>query len=54
MLLNHAVPTAIMVHSMATMYRNREDEVAVLLFWEYIASALTLPFVMMAFLRIVV
>jgi predicted permease len=52
MLVTHATPTAIVVHSMATMLRNREDDMAAMLFWEYLASAITLPCLMALFLRI--
>ena len=33
MLLMWAVPTALMVHSVATMFQNKQDEVASMLFW---------------------
>ncbi|KAG2443954.1 hypothetical protein HXX76_002293 [Chlamydomonas incerta] len=43
MLVMHATPTAVLVHSMASIFNNAEDEVAVLLFWQYLASLVTLP-----------
>ncbi|PNW73583.1 hypothetical protein CHLRE_13g564850v5 [Chlamydomonas reinhardtii] len=43
MLVMHTTPTAVMVHSMASIFNNAEDEVAVLLFWQYLASLITLP-----------
>jgi hypothetical protein len=33
MMLIHAVPTALMLHGMATMHSDKEDEVATILFW---------------------
>ncbi len=85
MLLTHAVPTAIMVHSMSVMYMNAPDEVrarlrcvravrrgkrrprhhhltvcacvwpqvAALLFYEYLASAVTVPCMLAFFLHLV-
>ena len=32
-MMTHAVPTALMVHSVATMFGNKENEVAAILFW---------------------
>ncbi|GLC46287.1 hypothetical protein PLESTB_000995100 [Pleodorina starrii] len=43
MFIMHATPTAVLVHSMATIFSNAEDEVAALLFWQYIASLVSLP-----------
>ncbi|GIL56864.1 hypothetical protein Vafri_12158 [Volvox africanus] len=43
MLVMHATPTAVLVHSMATIFGNTEDEVAAMLFWQYVACLLTLP-----------
>ncbi|KXZ51198.1 hypothetical protein GPECTOR_13g685 [Gonium pectorale] len=43
MLVMHATPTAVLVHSMATIFSNAEDEVAALLFWQYAASLVSLP-----------
>ncbi|GAX80754.1 hypothetical protein CEUSTIGMA_g8189.t1 [Chlamydomonas eustigma] len=52
MLLTHAVPTALMLHGMATMYSDKEDEVANILFWQYLACVITLPICMSVFLSI--
>lgn len=38
-----ATPTAVLVHSLSLVHKNGEDEVSALLFYEYIAAALTLP-----------
>ncbi|KAG2498465.1 hypothetical protein HYH03_003719 [Edaphochlamys debaryana] len=43
MLAMHATPTAVLVHSMATLYGNAEDEVAALLFWQMVACLVTMP-----------
>jgi hypothetical protein len=34
---------AILVHSLASVHHNGEDEVSALLFWEYLACIVTLP-----------
>ncbi|KAJ9523516.1 hypothetical protein QJQ45_007208 [Haematococcus lacustris] len=52
MLVTNATPTAIIVHAIATMYRNREDDLAALLFWEYLASIVSLPLLTALFLHI--
>jgi hypothetical protein len=43
MMVAWSTPTAVLVHSLALVHRNGEDEVSALLFWEYMAAALTLP-----------
>lgn len=52
MLLQNAVPTALNVHTLATMYRSRDAEVGATLFWQYLASCVTLPAALMAFGRL--
>lgn len=52
MLITHSTPTAIMVHAMATMYNNHPDDMAALLFWEYLFAVLTLPLFIAAYLAI--
>lgn len=37
----------------ATIYRNREDDVAALLFYEYLASTATLPLLIALYLTLV-
>lgn len=34
MLIQNAVPTALNVHTLATLHANREEEVGALLFWQ--------------------
>eukprot|EP00798_Chlamydomonas_sp_ICE-L_P014763 gene14763-20814_t len=53
MMITHATPTALMVHSISSMFQNKEDDVANLMFWQYVMSLLTLPVVIMAILYIV-
>jgi predicted permease len=43
MMVSWSTPTAILVHSLALVHKNGEDEVSALLFYEYLAAALTLP-----------
>jgi hypothetical protein len=47
MLVAWSTPTALLVHSLALLHRDGEDEVAdqvaALLFWEYAAALVTLP-----------
>ncbi len=53
MLIVHSTPTAIIVHGIAVMHRNREDDLAALLFYEYFASILTLPIMISLYLSII-
>lgn len=41
--LQQAMPTALNVHTMASVHRNHEEVVATLLFWQYIACIVTIP-----------
>ncbi len=50
MLIHHTAPSAVNVHTMASVLRNHEREVSVVLFYQYIASIVTLPPFLMAFL----
>jgi len=34
MMIQNSVPTALNVHTLATMHQNREEEVGALLFWQ--------------------
>ncbi|KIZ04264.1 hypothetical protein MNEG_3690 [Monoraphidium neglectum] len=43
MMIVWATPTAVLVHALATMMQNGADQVASLLFYQYIASLVTLP-----------
>uniref|UniRef100_A0A383VGS0 Uncharacterized protein n=1 Tax=Tetradesmus obliquus TaxID=3088 RepID=A0A383VGS0_TETOB len=43
MLIQNSVPTALNVHTLATLNSNREEEVGALLFWQYLASCVTTP-----------
>lgn len=53
MLVSASTPTAIMMHAIATVYDNRADDMAALLFWEYLLAALTLPLLIAAYLVLV-
>ncbi|KAL4424764.1 hypothetical protein ABPG77_000804 [Micractinium sp. CCAP 211/92] len=52
LLLPNATPTAVNIQTMTVLYRVGEGEVATMLFWQYVASILTLPCWMWVFLRI--
>lgn len=43
MMVAWSTPTAILVHSLSLVHKNGEDEVSALLFYEYLAAAVTLP-----------
>lgn len=43
MLVAWSTPSALLVHTLSCLARRSEDEVAALLFYEYLAAALTLP-----------
>lgn len=43
MLLQHAMPTALNMHVVATMHRNHDDEVAEMLFWQYVGCVFSIP-----------
>lgn len=43
MMLVWAPPTAVLVHALATMMQNGADQVAAVLFYEYLASLVTVP-----------
>ncbi|KAF6259145.1 auxin efflux carrier [Scenedesmus sp. NREL 46B-D3] len=47
-----ATPTAVLVHSLATMLQNGEDQVSCYLFWQYLASLVTLPAFMALYLQL--
>ncbi|KAF6264393.1 membrane transport protein-domain-containing protein [Scenedesmus sp. NREL 46B-D3] len=49
LLLQSSVPTALNVHTLATLNSNREEEVGALLFWQYLASCVTTPACLMLF-----
>ncbi|WIA28085.1 hypothetical protein OEZ86_010668 [Tetradesmus obliquus] len=52
MMMVWATPTAVLVHSLATMLRNGEDQVSCYLFWQYLASLATLPAFMALYLQL--
>jgi predicted permease len=52
MLLQNAVPTALNAHTLATLHGNREAEMGSLLFWEYLASIITVPAWLCLFLHL--
>uniref|UniRef100_A0A383VRR9 Auxin efflux carrier n=1 Tax=Tetradesmus obliquus TaxID=3088 RepID=A0A383VRR9_TETOB len=43
MMVAWSTPTAILVHSLASVHRHGEDEVSALLFWEYLSCIVSLP-----------
>ena len=50
LLLQQAMPTALNVHTMASVHDNNEQVVAALLFWQYIACIVTIPVCVLIFL----
>jgi len=42
-----------MMHAIATVYNNRPDDMAALLFWEYLLAAITLPLLIAGYLILV-
>lgn len=52
MMVAWATPTAVLVHSLSLVHKNGEDEVSALLFYEYVAAALTLPLCSAAYLYV--
>lgn len=43
MLLMNCTPSAVLTHAMATLQRNKPDEAAAMLFWQYAVSLIVLP-----------
>ncbi|KAI3433898.1 hypothetical protein D9Q98_003700 [Chlorella vulgaris] len=54
LLLSNATPTAINLQTLMVLYRHGEAEMSTLLYWQYLASALTVPAYMWLFQRIIV
>lgn len=52
MLIQNSVPTALNVHTLATLHQNREEEVGALLFWQYLAACLTVPAWLMLYMAL--
>jgi predicted permease len=52
MLLQNTMPTALNVHAIATIHRNRENELACLMFWQYLMTVLVVPAWLMLYLYI--
>lgn len=52
MLLQNTMPTALNVHAIATIHRNRENELACLMFWQYLVTVLVVPAWLMLYLYI--
>jgi predicted permease len=52
LLLMNSVPTALLVHNLAILHSNRADDVAAVLFWQYIFCIITLPAWMSVFVWI--
>lgn len=53
LLLANATPTAINLQTMTVLYDHGAEEMSQLLFWQYLASLLTLPAFMWLFLHII-
>lgn len=53
MLLSNATPAAINMQTITVLYKHGENEMAVILFWQYLASLLTLPLFVTIFLKII-
>lgn len=51
-LLNQSMPTALNMHTVATVLKNHDQEIATMLFWQYIACVVTLPFTIAVFLAL--
>ncbi len=49
----HATPTAINVQTIATIHQNGEEEVSCILFWQYIASIISLPLLLLLFFQLI-
>ena len=49
----HTRRTQVLLHGVATMTRNGADEVSVLLFWQYLASVVTIPAVLAVQLTVI-
>ena len=49
LLLQQAMPTTMHVHTVAARYGNNEQVVAAMLFWQYIASIVTIPVSLLIF-----
>jgi predicted permease len=43
LLLQHSMPSALNVYAMAAVTRCNADEVATMLFWQYLAAIVTIP-----------
>lgn len=52
LLLQHSLPTALNMHVVATFHKNHDQEIATMLFWQYIACIFTLPFSIAVFLAL--
>ncbi|KXZ55676.1 hypothetical protein GPECTOR_2g1226 [Gonium pectorale] len=50
LLIQNTAPTAIMVHTMASVQNNRPEEVSTILFWGYMAGILVIPLWLTLFL----
>lgn len=50
LLLQHCMPTAINMHTVATLHQNGVAEVTTVLFWQYLLSIVTVPLWMLLFL----
>eukprot|EP00873_Tetraselmis_striata_P022138 jgi/Tetstr1/442402/TSEL_030528.t1 len=50
LLLQHCMPTAINMHTVATLHQNGVAEVTTVLFWQYLLSIVTVPLWMLFFL----
>ncbi|EFJ49477.1 hypothetical protein VOLCADRAFT_104342 [Volvox carteri f. nagariensis] len=53
LLIQNTAPTAIMVHTMASVHGNRAEEVSAILFWGYISGIAVIPLWLTLFLYVV-
>ncbi|PNH03864.1 hypothetical protein TSOC_010037, partial [Tetrabaena socialis] len=53
LLIHNTAPTAVLVHTMASVQRNRPEEVSSILFWGYMVGVLAIPLWLTLFLYVV-
>lgn len=53
LLIQNTAPTAIMVHTMASVHGNRAEELSSILFWGYISGIAIIPLWLTLFLYVV-
>ena len=53
LLLQHAMPSALTMYTIAAVNQSRPDEVATMLFWQYMLSIVTIPACVAVFLVLI-